>query len=508
MEVLLRSSERRRLRIAEYLFNKDGYVTLSELADVLGSSERILKYDFVEFKNTFKDFQIQTSHYGVTLVSKNNKGLKTLYNNILSTSTSFQLLELIFFEEDLTVTDLAEKLFVSPSTLYRMISKINKRADQFGFQIQTNPCKLIGSEEMIRSFYYIYFYEKYSNLDWPYKNDEFVALDHLLLFITELYHQNIDFAYYYIFKLITLVNYYRYKNNNYIEDNGYKVTLDHVFPDEHSYNEATHYFEESLRLKLTDDLVFQLFSPYARKDYFLSFEELIESTKSDADLYKEVHFLDEMMTSLSEDNQIPIPNKEEIILGLHNSAKTGNFDPRSGYVLYDRNKHFVDTIKNDFPVFYQQTYQGILEYKKLIGIPISENGLNYLIYIIFAHWHKLIIELRKKIFKTRILIISNRNVSHSLMLKDFLEYELTNHLDIHIYSDIIVSKEILEGLDYDLIIANFPLPDLQSKTSICIENVPTYTDIYKIQREINDITLKYLETQAVEASYNQSMQKL
>lgn len=91
------------------------------------------------------------------------------------------------------------------------------------------------------------------------------------------------------------------------------------------------------------------------------------------------------------------------------------------------------------------------------------------------------------------LIISNRHPSHSKMIKEFIDYEFSDHLTIDIFDDLYLSETILEELDYNFIVANFPLPPLKSKNCICIENIPTYQDLTKITSEIDEIYLSRLK---------------
>lgn len=490
MENLLRSSERRRLQIVKILFDKDDWVSLKELSNAINSSTRVLKYDFANFKETLEDFTIETSHHGVRLVFLRNKGLKTLYKNILHQSTSFQLLETIFFNESYTAFELADALFLSPSTLYRLIAHINEVASEYGFQIETNPCRIVGSEKKIRHFFIKYFYEKYTRLEWPYKTENSEALDNLLYFFIEYTQTPIDFAYYNLFKMITIVNLVRYINKHFVRTNKGSFNFSEIMPDLREHSEAFKYFEQSLNLKVNNKFIHQVFTPFIHEGYSLTKERLDEKIATNKKIADEVHFLSQMLETLAQDHDLPLTNKDEIIFGVQNAAYFEEYDPRAGYILYNRNRHFTEVIQEDFPEFHKDLVEGVKAYRKVVGLNQSDVGIHYLSYVLFTYWNKLTLELRKKLEKINILIISNRHVSHSNMLKDFLEYEFNNHLTIDIYDDIFLTDTILEELEYDFIVANFPLPELKSKNSICIENIPTFHDIAQIQNEMNDILLK------------------
>ena len=122
-----------------------------------------------------------------------------------------------------------------------------------------------------------------------------------------------------------------------------------------------------------------------------------------------------------------------------------------------------------------------------MGKPLTEDGIYFLIYILFTHWEKLVPQMRKKYPEIKVLIISDRHMSHSKMLKDFLIREFSDQLLIDIYTDIELNVALLEKLDYHFIVTNFPLPDLSTKKSIYIQNVPTHHDIENIQDILNEI---------------------
>lgn len=274
MKNLLKSSDRRRLEIAEILFDQEDWVTLDYLASKVHSSKRILKYDFVNFEETFNDFSIKTSHQGVRLVFHQNKGFKTLYNNVLEQSISFRLLETIFLNETYSTPELADELFISPSTLYRLIDHSNKVTNSYGFEIQTNPCQLVGDEEKIRHFFIKYFYEKYTRLDWPHKSEEAEALDNLLFFFIDFTQTPIDFAYYNIFKLITIVNLLRYKNGHFIHIDTNKINFSEIMSDLTQHSKTFKYFEKTLNLEINNEFIHQIFTPFIQKGYSLTLDRL------------------------------------------------------------------------------------------------------------------------------------------------------------------------------------------------------------------------------------------
>ena len=492
MEALLKSNEIRRLRIAEVLYDNEDWMTIADLAKELNVSVRILKYDIENFKNSFDDFTIETSRHGIRLQFLKNKSLKTLYKNVLDQSISFQLIEILFLEENYSTFDLAEELYISPSTLYRMIDHINHVVSDYGFQIETNPCRISGDEKSIRTFYTIYFYEKYTRLDWGYDiYDE--EIDQLLHFILGVVNYEVDFALFNIIKLMTTVNFNRYKQNHLLPTDHFKLNTDDLFPVFADHQDSLHYFEEKLQIQFNTDVINQLFVPFVFRNYSISLDRYLYKVNTELETSDHFIFLSDLFDDISTTFHIPLLNKEEIIFGVMNATAMKNFDPRAGFVLHNRNEMFVKGIKEEFPSFYEQLHDGIKLFLARVGLSDSENLDNYLMYITYSIWKGLTLNLRKKHEMIKVLVISNRHPSHSMMIKEFIDYELSDHLMVDIFDDLYLSETILEELDYHFIVANFPLPPLKSKNSICIENIPSFQDLTKIRNEMDEIYLSRLK---------------
>lgn len=484
---LLNSSERRRLQMVEILSQKEDWMTLSTLGQKLSCSVRVLKEDISYFRKHHKNFKIKTSTQGVRLIFDQTQGLKSLYQKLLNDSTAYQLLEIIFFHEDKSIAELSAELFVSPSTLYRMVERVNDAVMDYGFEINTNPSHVTGDEKSIRYFYYAYFTEKYSYLDWPFKTINEEALDKLLNFFVEFTKIPADFAFYNIFKTVASVNLIRYKNNHFVETKDITINFDEIIPNLGAFTDTFHSLEEALETKINTDFINQVFTPYIQDGFSLNAERLLEKAENNKNLNEQMTFLDDILTDISTKNTVPIENKERVIFALQNAGHLEELEPQSGYVLYNRNQYFVTAIQKNFPNFYKHLYTGMKKYRKFINRPVTENGINFFIYTAFIFWENLVPELRKKFEDIRVVIISDRHVSHAHMLKDFIAHEFTEQVVIDIYTSIKLDKEILEDLDYDFVVTNFPIPKLETKPTVYIKNVPNFNDLVKLQQVIDDV---------------------
>lgn len=485
----LNKSEKRRLDLVGILAYKNEWVSLGNLAKQLNCSDRVLKDDISYLKSHFSDFTIQTSTQGVKLYFEYDKGLKSFYQEVLSQSMPYQLLEIIFFNETLSLTELSERLFTSSSTLYRMIDKINQHMSniEFDFQIQTNPCRIIGDEKGIRYYYYQYFFEKYSRIEWPFETIPEKPFNELLMFFIDFTQMKTESAHFNIYKLTSAVNFVRFKNRHFIDMTDSRINFDEIMPNPEALADDIQFLENTLNIQFNNQFIHQLFSPYVQEGFSLNVERLFEKAKNDPKKKNELTFLSQTLDELSKTHNIALPNKEHVIWSLDNTAHLEYQEPQSGYILYNRNKLFAEAMTEEFPKFYNQLYKAMKSYRELIGKPIIEDGINFYVNTIFIQWEDLVKELRRKAGKVNVLVLSDRHTSHAQMLKDFITYEFNEQLDVSIYSEIELHKSILNKQNHDFIVTNSPLISNLNKPVVYIETVPTNQDIHKIQTTLEQV---------------------
>lgn len=490
MRRLLNQTENRQLLLAEILQDNENWITLFELSKILGCSVRVLKDDLAHFKNNITELPIETSNNGIRLNKVNNRGLKRLYQYILYHSTAYNLLEIIFLEDRISVVNLIERLYVSSSTIYRLIDQINEIMEERNFKIETNPCRIVGSESEIRYFFYNYFHEKYSGLEWPYINLDENGVDLFLKFFIDFSHMETDFAYYNIFKTVSAVNLMRYKQGYFIDHSDILINFDEIIPDLSPYQEDFAYFEANNHVKVNNTLIQQIFTPYISEKFSLNYERLIEKTKVQQDLSIEVTFLNDMLENLSKTHQLSLKNKETVLINTINAAYLEYKEPRSGYILHNYNQEFALKIKSEFPHFYEDLYQSTKNFRKIMKKPLTDDGIYFIMHIIFIFWEDLLPELRRKFDKIKILVISDCHVSHSETIKDVIEYEFNEQIVVDVFSEMKLDHDVLKQLPYDLIVANFPLPALENQRTVYVEDLPTFFDLAKIRKQVDDIILE------------------
>lgn len=486
---LLKTTEARQLKLIEYLWQTNDWVHIEKIAEELDCSPRAIKSDLSYFRNKFTKFRIDSSTNGIKLYFETNNGLKSVYRHYLIESDVFKLLELLLLSKDIQTEEIMEKLYISKSTLYRLIHNTNLvLQSKFALEISTHPFQIIGDEQNIRYFYYTFLSERYLTLGWPFPSIDEDIIDDFLLLIIEMTGMEATHSYYNAFKLISLINLFRYKNGHLLDRQ--QIQLDFsIFKDDFAqYKEAFRPMEEKIGIIINEEAIIQIFYNFMRYDYSINYQKMMEKTETDTHLQETVSYLSDLIDQLAHDHQLPLPNKEEIILHTTNAAYAEGYGTRSRHILYSQNNSSIMEMQRMFPAFFQDMTAGLGVFRSLNNLPSTEYTMNFLIYTFITYWQNLLPALMDKWPKISAVIISDVNTGHAELMKEVIEYLFSNEISIQVFRNTRVSPEIIQQLDVDLVLANFPLPDSDRIKMINIDNIPTRKNLAEIGQFISHIS--------------------
>lgn len=480
MKQLLKTNEQRHLELIEYLYDRQDWTPLAEIATTLNYSERTLKTDINRLRKSLDSLIIDSSSIGFRLLFKENTNLKSFYQMIFEQSTTFNLLEYLVTHESTETEQILDVLSISLSTLYRLIKKINDVLEE-NFQITINQTdyQLLGEEKDIRYFYYVYFSERFPRFDWGFQTIDEEAIEILLHVFIDILKLPLDYSSYITYKNIVTVNLFRYRQN-------YKMPLEQdliSFKLEKHQHELSA-IEKSLDIALDTEAFNQLFYNFIHTDFVIDYKALTSKIKDDKDLDKNVKWLSAALDELSKAHDLPLPNKEDILVKMMNATYCEKFTPQSGYLLYNRIKLDVRRFKENFPKFSKDVSEVITHFNKIAKQPSTKYTMDYLFFSFSVEWKNLSSALYNKLGKIKILLISDLSQGHANTLKNILEFSFSNQLDIELFKGTQLVKNDLDKFSYDILIANFPLPESNTCYNLSIENIPTPKDLKKISDAI------------------------
>ncbi|MDY4307854.1 helix-turn-helix domain-containing protein [Enterococcus mundtii] len=126
--------------------------------------------DIAFFNHTYTPVCINTDKYQVaSLLLPPEINLEDLIKQILNQSTNVQILQVIF-EVEPTLSKLANKLYLSETSIRRIIANINTYFCEINAPLSihiSSKLKIIGDESYIRQFFCSMFREQYTPQQLP-----------------------------------------------------------------------------------------------------------------------------------------------------------------------------------------------------------------------------------------------------------------------------------------------------------------------------------------------------
>ncbi|CRH21295.1 Mga helix-turn-helix domain protein (fragment) [Carnobacterium maltaromaticum] len=216
MRRILSPQDSRILHLVEFLYDKDE-LFMRDLGDELNVSFKTLKRDIEYARLILYPIDIKVSgNKGVKLVIPSNYSITYLYTALLSASLEFRFLEKIFLCETYTVDELAEELFISSSSLRRMVGRMNEVLQEEEMEINLNPVQIIGNELRIYNLIAYYVLERYFLKKTIFTKAQIEAVKDLIAFALKQSYVELDYRSRERLELYILVQLTRMKHDHFV----------------------------------------------------------------------------------------------------------------------------------------------------------------------------------------------------------------------------------------------------------------------------------------------------
>ncbi|EJR89810.1 BglG family transcription antiterminator [Bacillus cereus] len=175
----------RQIQLLDIIASENRWFTTGELSRELDCSEKTVRKDVRMIISTLpEEWQIKSvKGRGIFLHKLDNVSTSMLHSLFIETTLSFQVLKNLFYEQVQTLSELADKLYIHPSSLYKVLIRVEEELALFKLEIKKRPLKIKGWEVQIRLFYYNFFFKLYGMKDWPFS---YCKLDDLLGYTDEI----------------------------------------------------------------------------------------------------------------------------------------------------------------------------------------------------------------------------------------------------------------------------------------------------------------------------------
>lgn len=474
MRRILSPQDSRILHLVEFLYDKDE-LFMRDLGDELNVSFKTLKRDIEYARSILYPIDIKVSgNKGVKLVIPSNYSITYLYTALLSASLEFRFLEKIFLCETYTVDELAEELFISSSSLRRMVGRINEIMQEEEMEINLNPVQIIGNELRIYNFFLHYVVERYYFKKTIFTKSQIEAVKELVDFVLKIDYVELEYRDRERAELFLLVQLTRMKNNHFIPEEP-NLHRQKIFLDvDTSIIEKK--LKDSFYKEFSSQNLIQLFSIFSDGKWSFTYNKLLEYSKTNLELRQTKEKFEALIDSIASKYKIEQASREDILVHLCNSRM---LDYGTYHMLYDNLTTIVKHFKHDY-------FEGIefirLKLTEIFeGEVLKEYKLNEYICILIIHWNKFLIELEKEITPLKIGFVYDVKEQYRKLIQDEISNRFKNRFTIKVInSDGLADVEKVKN-QFDLILTNLPGVVVPGLEVICFPIYPKEKDWSKLE---------------------------
>lgn len=476
LSTLLDTASYRRLQLIEILISDDTWRTLEMLSNRLGYSRRTLTADIQMLNSRSEDyFNIETSKQrGVKLIASDMFHMEDIYQNLIEASLNFQIIKKIIELDVVTREDLAESLYISPSSLNRNLKQINELLAEYELSIQSNPIKIIGSEKQVRYFYSVFLCEMYlfdmESLQHPLKQ---VATD----FLEQIEEVNEPHPY----SFIT-----RYRIIIWLIICADRITRGYLIEESYPLPQPISSETKEVLKKLVKQLPFE---PSEKEIAFLiyiysnNYREISKTGLAEDSSLKSVYQeLVSFIEKIKKETTYTIDNQPLLINNLMGYCFYHDFFKGPSNLLFSPKRRLFGPSLTLFNEFIEITKKIAKQY------PASswnqESQLEEITFMLILYWRGLVNQVVLKKEKIDVLIISYIGIQQELFLCDMLQARYPTVFKCHV-----ASEASSCDTEYQIVLTDQSVKWIKEKMGlsrkvISINMIPTKRDWKKIEETI------------------------
>lgn len=473
MERLLSSEMNRRVMLLNYLYGATDWLTSERLARSLDCSSKTLFLDCQYLEERWGEhLTIEVSKKsGIKMITAPHESIHDIYTDIIKEAPAFTLLESVFFHPNHESDYFEEKLFMSKSTLYRLLKKINVSLRDRELKLSQKTFFLSGkTERQIRYFFSAYFLEVYGIHYWPFSLDKGKILAFVKVINQQFQLQLTDIQIIHmVFSIaVTVIR----------EQQGFFVQVEKTDQEEllKEQQQMLCYQLEvySFMELLSNDLPEYWYEDFIYTVFWWNFGWRSTSEKQGLAETGQF-FVEEIQQAL----QIPINEKSEqkIVRLFQNIYALHNMYPFKKYMIYDRFSYSSKSIRQNYVVFTAVVSKALAAEEKRKEFPWSTLYKDEILHEVMVYWEGLplhIDHLRKVV---SVQVLSDLGQEHAKSLVDQLEIAFQNKISISCQEHVLFESEQTEKVSADLYVANYSPKNIKKEQLIVVEDILSSKDL-------------------------------
>lgn len=482
MKNILSKSQFRQLQVIELLYSNQA-TSIIKLSKKINTSEKTLRQDIQELNILLAPSRIDISSIsGLSLQLDTKMSIESIYSLFLFKSTEFLIIEHVFFHNYQCLDSLAEELFISTSTLRRMIATINQNLETINCQIDSQVLDLVGNENQICNFMIHYFEEKYRNSSAIFPKIQLKTLNKIFLTVFNSLEVTPNYPDLEKLRLWSMVILTRIKT-------GHRFTFtkeqhDRLPKEVLNNSLLKQLFRATFSIQLTPDVFFQVFYFFFNNKYCQTLEQLDALAKKDRSIAELIESLYQFLESISNKLEIELENKDELVLDLYNmdALYYGN-----SYILYNRYQAYIESITHDYSNFYHFIKKEVNQNPFIKKKKWSQDAINNFFYMLITHWPDLAHGIEKSIPVFSGALFFDTDTEHVKMLQDRLSYFFQDRLNFTILESLTLSELKKSATQYDMLLTNLFDIELKKTRVVVLPLALQTSDLKKIDEVYLDL---------------------
>lgn len=392
-----------------------------------------------------------------------NYSIEYIYSRFIYESTEFNLLENIFFDETKSIDEWAEKLFLTNSTLRRLVKRMNEELEKESIYIKGKKLAIIGNEGKIAHYMTRLFLEKYVDGEVPFDSKQLKAVNVLLKYYAKYNKDILNLKDVEIIKNHILISIIRTKNKHYIYEE--EMTIDKLKTRLVKSRIANSLFSKLFGVDLDNQLIYRLTYIINSGEYLSSYKDLEDNVTNKEEISQKVYKIEGIVNKIQNEFGLPVKNKENLVFSLYSEYA---MQYGKNYILYDITKEFTISLEKLYP-------ETVIKLKELLlPLCLTEETweISQYIYIVVTHCESFVKTIRTREDKIKIALFSTYDIEYQEFLKEEILLNFSYHFEIDILKEYPIKKIGEKKPDCDIIITNMSGLSYDGLVTLCFPIFP------------------------------------
>lgn len=205
-------------------------------------------------------------------------------------------------------------------------------------------------------------------------------------------------------------------------------------------------------------------------------------------------FLDKLVSGVN--YRLPEEDRKKISQRMMHWYLSYAIYPYDRVVLRNESESSARNIRRLYPIFSKLVEVNLKEIENDCNFPWAQIREDDILCLLLKDWSSLPQQLESLRRQVTVLIISDRGLKHSHMLREIIKGQMLDKVVVDIFksSVLFITPTELECFhDYDIVVANNPIPDYQDENLLLVDNFMSEGDwnllhqrVIRKQKQISD----------------------